>query len=482
MGRRPTLLAALAVAVLLATPQGLAGTFEDPEIDDTVDDASVSTDLSGDFSAMVDINRSWVTRDGSDLAFHVNVVGSDVGFENAATTVDASWHVAFNANGSSWRIRLDWTGAPSSANVSLFRDGSFVNANVSESRSGDNLTMTWEGAVETLGSTSVLTELFAFTQAEGSNDVDCHGHSVVDCAPNPAQNFGRDYSLSGPAEDLSIEVSPTNQTIEKGAAGVFSVTVGNDGSETLNVTLSADTPESWNTSFVPANLSVSGGGSANASFNVLVPDDAETGSTNLSVSANVGGDAVSATVTVNVTNATGSTGNPYSFSAPTTAKTTTAGTAVGYDVVITNDGSEPDKYSIHVDRGQKSWVSFSTKQVEIEPGQTKTISVQVEPPAATGVGSYEHVIGVHPLSDPPNTKTVTLTTTVESGSSGDDGDGGFSLVDLLGTGQQRTITLSAIGAVVLLVVIVALVVLKRRRDRRFYGEDEAEDEDHIYRP
>lgn len=477
------LLAALAVALLLATPQGLAGTFEDPEIDDTVDDASVATDLSGDFAAMVDVNRSWVTRDGSDLAFDINVVGSDVGFENAATTVDASWHVAFNANGSSWRIRLDWTGTPSEANVSLFRDGSFVNANVSESRSGDNLTMTWEAAVGTLGSTAVLTELFAFTQAEGSNDVDCHGQSVVDCAPNPAQNFGRDYALAGPVDDLSIAVSPSNQTIEKGGAGVFDATIANNGSEALNVTLSADAPESWNTSFVPPNVTIPAGSSASVALNVAVPDDAETGPTNLSVSANVGGDAVSATVTVDVTNATGSTGNPYSFSAPTASKTTTAGQAVGYDVVITNDGSESDKYSIHVDQGQKSWVSFSDKQVEIEAGQSKTISVQVKPPAATGVGSYEHLIGVHPLSNPPDTKTVTLTTTVESGGSGTDGDGdGFSLVDLLGTGQQRTIVLSALGAVVLLIVIIALVALKRRRDRRFYGEDEAEDEDHIYRP
>lgn len=480
MGRRPTLLAALAVAVLLATPQGMAGTFEDPEITDTTQDATVSGSLAGDVDAMVDINRSWITRDGSDLAFHIHVVGSDVGYENAATTVNATWHVAFNANGSSWRIRLDWTGTPASANASLFRDGSFVNANVSESRSGDNITLTWAGAVPTLGSTAVLTELFAFTQADGSNNVDCHGHSVVDCAPNPAQGFGRDYSLAGPASDLSIDVSPSNQTIEKGAAGVFDVTVTNDGSETLNVTLSSDAPGSWNTSFVPSNLSVAAGSSAAAAFNVAVPDDAGTGPTNVSVSANVGGDAVSATVTVNVTNATGGTGNPYSFTAPTTSKTTTAGQAVGYDLVISNDGSESDKYSIHVDQGQASWVSFSTKQVEVGAGQSTTISVEVEPPAATGVGSYDHVIGVHPLSNPTNTKTVTLTTTVEAGSSGD-GDG-FSLVDILGTGQQRTIVLSAIGALVLLLVIVALVVLKRRRDRRFYGEGEAEDEDHIYRP
>lgn len=472
----------MVVSALLAASSGLAGTADDPEITDPSGDASVSTDLSGDFSGMVDITQAWVVKDGADLAFHLQVAGSDVSFEDAGTTVDATWHVAFVAD-SSWRIVLDWTGTPASPEVRILEDGSEVDESVSESRSSDTITFTWTGAVDTLGSQAVLTDLHAYTQASDSNDADCHGEQVVDCGPDDPE-FGRDFAVAGAAADLSLSATPSEERIAKGSTGIFDVVVSNAGNETLNVTLSADAPEGWNTSFVPENLSLAGGTASSSSFNVQVPGSADNGTTNLSIHANVGEDRISTEVAVNVTEegTGGGQGNPYEFSAPTTAKTTTAGQPVGYDVVISNVGDSSDRYSIHVDEGQKSWVSFSTKQVEIDAGDSATISVQIEPPAATGVGSYDHLIGVHPLSNPSNTKTVSLTTTVEAGGGGGDG-GGFGLEDLFGTGQQRTIVLSAIGAVVLLVVIIALVVLKRRSDRRLYGEEQAaQDEDHIYRP
>lgn len=474
------MLAALALALLLVAPAAWSGTADDPEVEDPSGDATVETDLTGDFAGMVDIVQAWIVKDDPDLTFDVQVDGSStVSFDEAGTTVDATWHMLFTGEESTWRIQID-----GSSNVQLFRDGSEVeDADLSGETSGDTATMTWSGAVDELGQEAVLTEVHAYTKASDSNDVDCHGEMVVDCGPDDP-DFGRDFEVAGAAADLVFDVSPSSQTIEKGSVGVFDVTVANEGNETLNVSLSSDEPESWNSSFVPENLTIAGGSANASSFNVLVPDDAETGSTNLTISATVGDDAISRTVTVNVTNATtgGGSGNPYEFSASTTEKTTRAGEPIAYDVVISNVGDEADSYSIHVDDGQKSWVSFSESQFDVDAGESATISVQIEPPAATGVGTYEHLIGVHPLSDPTDTKEVTLTTTVEEGGAGDGDDGGSVFEDLLGTGQQRTIALSALGAVVLLVVIIALVVLKRRSDRRFYGEDEGDDEDHIYRP
>ena len=107
------------------------------------------------------------------------------------------------------------------------------------------------------------------------------------------------------AEDFSIGVTPTSQTVAAGTQAAFTVTVGAQNGFGSQVTLSAaGQPSGTTVAFNPS--SVTGGGTS--TMTVTVPSGATSSSFMLTVKGTSGTDVRSAVVTVNVTAAGGGAG------------------------------------------------------------------------------------------------------------------------------------------------------------------------------
>lgn len=478
MARRHAPVALLLGLAMVAWPLAIAGSFEDPEITDATGDASISG--QGDAAEQhFDINRSWVSFGGGtlDLQIHVENGGN---FDTLASTLNGSWNVVFDANGSTWRAEMSWAGLPPGQSSQIYQDGEAIQTANSSSIDGQNITISWDDAGDTLPSTATLTNLYAYTSADTGADVDCNGNDAVDCAPD--DGFGDDFPLGGAVADLALEVGSETRTGGPGSSVGFVLSVTNNGSQAKNVTFDTDLPDSWNPSFTPANATVAPNGTNQTALEATVPSDQEPGNVTFNATASAGGDSLSQTLTVQVTNQTGPRFD-VSVSISDASKSGAPGSEVTYTMQVSNVGSEDDSYNIHADEGDSDLISYSENIISVAAGETKEVTATVSIPSDAAEGDeIEHVVGIHSENNPEKDDTVTLTTTVDSGSGGD-GDSGV-LSDILGGSGQTTQFLLIGGLIILIVIVILLaVIIKNRRERKLVGADEDEDdEEGTYEP
>jgi len=186
-----------------------------------------------------------------------------------------------------------------------------------------------------------------------------------------------------PFNDVDVSVSPESEDIVPGETGVYSVTVTNQGNVPDVFSLSVEgLPESWQYS-IPSDVSLEPGQSSTVELSVepwrhwsTSPGEYPFTVTGTSLGAMEGGTDVSDTEAL-ATNVLPFYDVDTDIS-PESVDIVPGETGV-YSVTFTNQGNVPDTFSISVDGIPSSWEYSIPEDVSLDPGQSTTVGLSVEP-------------------------------------------------------------------------------------------------------
>lgn len=460
-------LLAVALAGLLVAPAGLAGTQDAPEIVDERGDAQVLGSAAGE----ADIVKAWIEEDGDRLTFTIEVDALGPAEQVRAAALGTAWAVEFSEDGTAWAVvaqaavpepSTDDPALPSEATAlggHVEREGTTVEAATVEAHIDEErfVVISWTNFKGYLPAGERLTELHAHTRVEHAsmdNSVECHGEDVVDCGPD--EGFGDDFRLSGERPRAAIRgvevlADRGERDVRAGEEVSYALDLRNPTDDTVEVVLDETAPDAWNPEFDRDTVTLEPGESASNRLVLRVPADESDGRVAFSIILESGDETARLDLVADVADAAD---GPFAVEVTPEAqeRRVDPGATATYEVTVKNDGSREDDYNVTVSGARQAWVTVSDYDIELAPGESRTLTVDVDVPDDAKEGVYTHRLRVTSQTDPAVRDTADMSTNVHKGAGIAAGD-----VAIPGVG---TVSWTVIG--IGLVVVAALAFLAGR--------------------
>lgn len=413
---RRTLLCLLVGALLIA-PAAMAGTSQDPEIEDGTGDA----ELAGSQNRALDIEKAWFVEDAA-LSASIQVQELNGSDHAAAQTASAEWSAVFNVSETEWRLRAKYVAGNLTADV--LEDGEVVSDAEAEARIRNRtIEVRWLDHDAHLEAGAVLADTYAYSDVESQTSLNataCHGREVVDCAPD--EGYGDDFELAGEphattVDGVEISVDRRVKQVDPGEQAVYELTFDNPSDEDVVMDLDHTAPDSWDGTFSNATVTVRADSQAYSRLELSVPADEPPGEVPFSVLASTDRDDGRLDLLVAVRGEPGD--SEIEVSAEATNRSVGAGDEATYELTVANRGNESRTVGLSVSGANPDWVTLSDDSLQLDAGEEETVTVTVAIPEGADAGIYSHRVTAEAdgdaLEEPPR-DTVTLTTAVDAGS------------------------------------------------------------------
>lgn len=405
-GRR-SLLFVLLFAALLAAVSVWAGSFENPEISDPVND----TQTSAESGAWADLRRVWLVETPDALEFHINVTTLD-GHDGGER-----WDVNFTINGTNWTARATYDGSAFSSQIR--ENGTQVGgAETSVFAANDTIQVNWSSYRADVGN-ATLEKLFALAD-DGNvlpvNDLpDCHGQDAIDCAPD--SGFGRSFRIGErPAEGLSLNVTPNRTRARPGTNVTFQLFANNSDDDPVpNASYNVTVPDGFDASVNTTNFTLEPGDSDQRPLVVEVGDNVTTNATHAIQVHLVPSQGRNRSETVEIFVPPPAAPPPpfnLSMTILPPRREVRPGATTTFEVEVTNDGTDSDIVDLEVVSGP-GWAVLSERKLRLASGGNATVTVEVPVPEDADDGTYDHRIQATSSGNPNVTASATATVEVE---------------------------------------------------------------------
>lgn len=412
---RRTLLCVLVGALLIA-PAAMAGTSQDPEIEDGTGDA----ELAGSQNQALDIERAWL--DESDaLSASIQVAELNGSDQTSAQAASAEWSVAFNVSETEWQLRAKYVAGNLTADV--LKDGQVVTDAETEARSRNRtIEIRWLDYDTHLEAGSVLADTYAYSDVEDAAKFEpaaCHGKEVVDCAPD--QGTGDDFELGGEpytatVDGVEISVDRRVKQVDPGRKAVYDLSFENPSDQDVVMDLNHTAPDAWDGTFSNETVTVRADSQAHSRLELSIPADEPPGEVPFSVLASTDQDDGRLDLVVDVQGESGE--SDIELSAESTEASADAGGETTYELTVANRGNESRTVELSVSGSNPDWATLSDGSLRLDAGEEETVTVTVAVPEDADAGIYSHRVTAEAETEGlegPASDTVTLTTAVDGG-------------------------------------------------------------------
>lgn len=412
---RKTLLCVLVGALLIA-PATMAGTSQDPEIEDGTGDA----ELAGSQNQALDIERVWIAEDEA-LSASIEVVQLNGSDQTSAQAASGEWSAVFNVSEAEWQLRAKYVAGNLTADV-LKNDQVVTDAETEVRTRNRTIEVRWLDYDTHLEAGSVLADTYAYSDVEDPGkfeSAECHGREVVDCAPD--QGYGDDFELGGEpytttVDGVEISVDRRVKQADPGQQTVYELAFDNPTDQDVVIDLDHTAPDPWDGTFSNETVTVRADSNAYSALELSIPADEPPGEVPFSVQASTDDDDAHLDLVAVVHGDSGD--SDIEVSAEPANRSVGAGDEASYELTVANRGNESRTVELSVSGANPDWVTLSDDSLRLDPGEEETVTVTVAVPDDADAGIYSHRVtaesGAEGLEG-PSSDTATLTTAVDAG-------------------------------------------------------------------
>ncbi|MFP3953970.1 MAG: PKD domain-containing protein [Candidatus Acetothermia bacterium] len=170
---------------------------------------------------------------------------------------------------------------------------------------------------------------------------------------------------------LDVTVTSAEKEVSPGEFVSLVFSVVNDSTDEQDVDYELTLPDNWTPMDRPSTTTIPGGGRETIFLTIKVPGTAEAGDYSVKLTASYGTQEASANAAVAIEEIKGVT-----VTAPP-AKTVSRETELTYVFTVENTGNITDSFSIEADSGHDWVTAFSPDKLNLFPGQSKEVTVEV---------------------------------------------------------------------------------------------------------